>query len=143
MDCPQLEHISAWIDGELEAGEAARVEAHLASCGACRKARDQFLALGERVGAVDAPVDRVAQRRALRDVLASRTVRRRLIAVPVPVAASLVVALLAALVVVVALGIRERPAQRPAPATVGVPDLSRFDRGGRPAVVVRRVGEGR
>jgi len=65
----------------------------------------------------------------------------------VPLAASLVVALLAAVVAAVALGLREpeRPAPVSAPAATqpGAPDLSRFDRGGRAAVVVRRVEEGR
>ncbi|MFP4057572.1 MAG: anti-sigma factor family protein [Candidatus Brocadiia bacterium] len=35
--CPPKERLSAFLDGELPAGEAAAVEAHLRACGACAR----------------------------------------------------------------------------------------------------------
>lgn len=43
MECLELrERISAWIDGEASGEEAARVEAHLASCASCRVSADRM-----------------------------------------------------------------------------------------------------
>ena len=148
MECRFVEQVSLYVDGELDAAKRSRVETHLGSCEACRRARDEFLAVRGRVAGLDAPLDRVAQQRALRDILAHPAAPfwRRRIAVPFPVAASVVVALVAAVVAIGMLGSRAPEGPPAAPLTTSAPagiDLSRFDRGGRPAVVVRRVEERR
>lgn len=40
MACPTDEELSALLDGDLEAGRRAEVDAHLEACAACREARD-------------------------------------------------------------------------------------------------------
>src|SRR5207247_1317873 len=37
MCCPDHQNISAFADGELEAGQAAEVERHIAKCPSCRQ----------------------------------------------------------------------------------------------------------
>jgi len=40
MSCPKREDIQAWLEGGFAAAAAARLEGHLASCPACRKAAE-------------------------------------------------------------------------------------------------------
>lgn len=59
-----VEQITAYLEGALDAGERAAVDAHLAVCAGCRAALEQFRIvigrLGRLAGAdVDAVVDRV------------------------------------------------------------------------------------
>src|SRR5919197_6193448 len=59
MDCDQLrKQISASIDGELSPFEQARVDAHLALCGACREYADTAAAASRliRAAALEEPV---------------------------------------------------------------------------------------
>jgi anti-sigma factor RsiW len=147
MENHDPELISLYIDGELEPAERARVEAHLASCEACRRTRDAFAAVGARVRAAAAPADRLAARRALREILASgpEPFWRRRVAVPAPALATLVAALLVTVVLLVT-GRRAPSAAPPppaaAPATAEGLDPSRFDRGNRMEVYVARHGRG-
>ena len=150
MECPFAEQISRYVDGELDAAASERLEAHLESCDACRRARDEFLAIRQRVAGLDSGVDRVAQQRALRDVLARPALPawRRRVAVPTRADLAVAASLLVAIVAIAVLGLtRTSPVAPPAaPVAIGSPagiDLSRFDRGGRAAVVVRRVEERR
>ncbi len=46
-NCPPGEMISRHLDGELEAGEAARLEGHLASCPACRRRAEELGRAGD------------------------------------------------------------------------------------------------
>ncbi len=55
-NCPEVrERLSAWLDGELAPDEAARVDRHLESCGACRRELAQLEALENALGALPAP----------------------------------------------------------------------------------------
>lgn len=145
MNHYEPEQLSLYVDGELDAAERRRVEEHVARCEACRRTRDEFLAVRERVRA-DAPTpDRVAQQRALKDILTrpATPLWRRPIAVPAPVLAGLVVALVIAAVALVT----TRPERGvPAPPVATEPssaglDPSRFDRGNRVEIYVARRGQ--
>jgi anti-sigma factor RsiW len=48
-NCPPGEIISRYLDGELEAGESARLEAHLDSCPRCRKKADRLERAGDLI----------------------------------------------------------------------------------------------
>jgi len=50
MPCDQSQLLSAYLDGELPAAEAARVQAHLAACPACSAEADELRALGRLMG---------------------------------------------------------------------------------------------
>jgi hypothetical protein len=53
MGCPSGEKLSAWLDGDLSAGEAATVRAHAASCGRCSAALAELAALVSAAGQLD------------------------------------------------------------------------------------------
>jgi len=141
MEHNDPEQISLYVDGELGDADRARLEAHLAACEACRRTRDAFAAVGARVRAGAAPADRLAARRALREILAGGPdpLWRRRVAVPAPALAALVMALAVAVVLLVA-GRRETaPATAPpAPAIITELDPARFDRGNRLEIYVAR-----
>lgn len=145
MDDHNLHLLSRYIDGDLSAADRTRVDEHLALCGDCRTALDELLALGERVRATAPVADRFAARRALHTILTSPSepVWRRRIAVPAPILAVLVVALLAVASLLIA---RRTPAPAPQPPSDAAaldgrtPDLSRYDRGARLEVYVARRG---
>ena len=42
MQCPSLESLSAYIEGELNAGETALIEKHLSHCEACQAEIEMF-----------------------------------------------------------------------------------------------------
>src|SRR2546423_5082054 len=48
MCCPDLPNISAFADGELEAGRAAEVGRHIAKCSSCRQLLEEFQWLDDR-----------------------------------------------------------------------------------------------
>ena len=144
MEHHDPEQISLYIDGELSVADRARLEAPLATCEACRRTRDAFAAVGERVRTGAAPADRLAARRALREILATRPepLWRRRVAVPAPALAALVMAL--AVTVVLLVASRREPAPppaAPAPAAVATGlDPARFDRGNRLEIYVAHDG---
>jgi hypothetical protein len=56
MKCSKAaQWISEYIDGELEAGKASRLEAHLAGCPACRALADDFRAISGTARRIEAP----------------------------------------------------------------------------------------
>src|SRR5918996_3844924 len=66
---PELEQLSAFLDGELEASERSALEAHLPSCAECRSTLDALRAtiadLGELPEAVPTEQDSWALRSAI------------------------------------------------------------------------------
>ena len=44
------EQLSAYVDGELEAADRRAVARHLASCGECRDAAEEYREIGEAMG---------------------------------------------------------------------------------------------
>lgn len=56
--CPRIEDLSAWVDAELSAGERARLDAHFATCAACRARLDELQAL--RASFRDLPEERLS-----------------------------------------------------------------------------------
>jgi anti-sigma factor RsiW len=140
-ECYDLELLSRAIDGDLDAEEHRRVDEHIETCAACRRATDALLALGERVRGAAAPVDAIAGRRALRDILTGRAGRPRRWAVTVPVPAAAAALGVVALVVGLAVGMWRPPARPPVvPAVPATQDLSRYDRGNRLEIYVARHG---
>lgn len=156
MNCDFTEKISLLIDDELSDAEATEVTAHLAVCHTCRRSREDFLRVRSEIKSYASAPDFVAQRRALLQILASEKTPlwRRRIALPAPVFALLLLAL-------IALGVWAASVRRAAPAeaerkpgrvlTLPVPaqdsqngiDLARFDRGERAAIYkVRRTEQG-
>jgi anti-sigma factor RsiW len=74
------EPLSAWIDGEAEPEESARVEAHLARCETCTAAVEGYRAIGDamRAGAdARVPARVVARARGLQSVEAAPRERQR------------------------------------------------------------------
>lgn len=157
MNCDFTEKISQLVDNELSEGEAQSAREHLANCAACQRAHEDFLLLRSRVKAYAATPALIADRRALRQILASDSLPfwRRKVALPVPAFALLLMAL-------VSLGLwtaswrppastktqqtPERVLTAPAPPppdSQGAFDLARFDRGGRASIYkTRRTNQG-
>ncbi|MGE3273736.1 MAG: anti-sigma factor [Vicinamibacterales bacterium] len=52
MNAHWTDQLSAYLDGELEAGERAACEAHLAACASCRETLDDLRALVTEAGAL-------------------------------------------------------------------------------------------
>jgi anti-sigma factor RsiW len=140
--------ISRYVDGELDARSAARVERHLAECLTCRAVRDDLRAVGARVAAFETVTDEVGRRRSLAGILARGAAPPRGVTIGKPAFSALVVGLVAAGVGVGALW----PGRSPAPTTdrsriesvrsvaTGEFDASRFDGGQRLAVIVVKHG---
>jgi hypothetical protein len=58
MTCEEVrERLDAWVAGELDAGEAALVEAHLASCAACRDEEAAWRDLRARTAALPRSIE--------------------------------------------------------------------------------------
>lgn len=70
-NCDWTEKVSLLIDGELAADAAQTVETHLEDCFACRMAREDFLLLRQRINSYRPEVSLIAQREALRNILAA------------------------------------------------------------------------
>jgi predicted anti-sigma-YlaC factor YlaD len=121
MSCPFEENVSALFDGELDAAEVARVQAHIDTCDSCRAFLEDA---GEIRGSMRV-LDRIAP------AAPRRSVWRRRIAVPLPIAAILALAI----VLVPVVTLLRRPA---APALNDV--FTRYD-GGRRAVIYVRPQE--
>lgn len=125
MTCSRLEDTSALFDGELDALQAEHARAHVRQCGECARFEADSLRL----------------RTSLRDLGAANAVAatppwwRRRIAIPLPLLANLV---LAVIVLAAVLLVRmPRPAVAPAAST-----FEDFD-AGRPPVVYVRPRSGR
>ena len=71
MSCDFTEKVSLLIDEELAPEESAQVENHLATCEACQQARADFLILRQQIAAYEFAPDLIAQRQALRNILAA------------------------------------------------------------------------
>jgi anti-sigma factor RsiW len=146
MSAHDPERISLYLDGELSPAEAGEVEEHLAGCSRCRSTYDAFVQLRTLLQKAEPvqPVDELAQRRALREILRDRPpipFLRRPVTLPAPGLAALVGALVVALGTLVAERLpfrHEAPSpqtaskapERPAEVSGGF-DPESFDRGGR------------
>jgi len=163
MDPHDPERISLYLDDELSPEERVLVEAHLAGCAGCRETRDAFLKVRELLRSeaeAERPADRLAQHRALREILQARPpapLWRRPVTLPAPGLAGLLAALAFALGTLVIERVPSRSAapgtaaptpagteraERPIPAPSESPqaaealDLARFDRGRRLEIYV-------
>lgn len=85
------------LDGRLDAGDAARLEAHLAGCEGCRAERAVLARTWERLGALPAGPAAAEDWAAIQVRLAERAERRPWVRWPVPVRRGLAVAGLAGL----------------------------------------------
>jgi anti-sigma factor RsiW len=88
-DCPRLEEVSSFIDGELPAGEYESMAEHVKSCEICSRELIDLKELHAALGSV--PVDLQAKQRVLDGFTAPA--RRRLhanrrLSIPFPIAAS-------------------------------------------------------
>lgn len=115
MNCPFAEDVSAYFDGEVTAEERARVEAHLETCASCRAMLADFRDL----------------RAAFHPVV---PLWRRRVAIPLPVAAVLALALCLAPFVAFRRGGVRAPVPSAPPAKSDV--LARYDGGGRAVIAV-------
>ena len=85
MTC-RPERVTGWVDGVLDASDREAVEAHLASCPACREQAAFELELGSRLRELPAPEPRPQLQDAVRTRLDSARPRRNWI---LPIAAAL------------------------------------------------------
>ncbi len=90
MNC-RPEHVSAWVDGELEPEVRAEIEEHLAECGACRTQAEGERALRARLRELPEPEAPPGLQFALRRGL-RRERRARIARIVLPLAACLVLA---------------------------------------------------
>ena len=116
--CKNERLIKPWLDGELEPSAASRMEAHVGGCAACRETAAEYRAISERLSALalepcpepdTAAILARAERDAGDEGRLVHTMKR--------------VALLAASVLIVALGILSMPSHSPASAEVTGDDL--------------------
>jgi anti-sigma factor RsiW len=151
MKCEFTEQVSALLDGELEVQEAQSLREHLLACEACHQAERDFLLLRRELQSYRSRAPQgEPERHALARLPGAEHVPfwKRRIALPAPALASLILAVLA-------LGVWMIAARRPkesmpapvareekrtvttrAPATPaeGEVDLARFDSGGRAVI---------
>jgi hypothetical protein len=73
MDCDFTEEVSLLVDGELPPLEAARLDAHVEGCAACKQAREAFLLLRRELRSYELTPDPQTQRRALASILGPHT----------------------------------------------------------------------
>lgn len=116
--CRNERLIKPWLDGELESGAASSVEAHMGTCALCRKTAADYREISERLSALalepcpepdTAAIFARAERDAGDEGRLVHTMKR--------------VALLAASVLVVALGVLSMPSHSPASAEVSGDEL--------------------
>ena len=155
MNCEFSERVSPLIDRELSPSEAEQMREHLSGCRICQQVEQAFLGLRDQIKSYEFDTDPIARRQTLWKVLASRRVPlwRRKIALPAPVFALVVVAVLAfgAWSVFVRTTYQQtreldkRVSNLPVEATANteadVTDLSRFDRGERAILYKERRSE--
>ena len=56
MNCAHTQALlDEYVDGELPASDAARVEAHLRGCGNCRQSAEELRAISARISTLPAP----------------------------------------------------------------------------------------
>lgn len=154
MGCDFSDRVSLLIDGVLSSSDAEQMRKHMTACRVCRQVEQDFLSLRRQIKSYEFNDDPIAQRQTLWKVLASQSVPiwRRKIALPAPVFALLVVALMALGVLSVfmraasptsesARRLRGVPAETGANNEAAMMDLSRFDRGERAMVYKERRSE--
>jgi anti-sigma factor RsiW len=155
MNCDFSEKVSLLIDRELSPSEAEQITKHLTMCQVCQHVEQDFLGLRDQIKSYEVAADPIAQRQTLWKVLASQSIPlwRRKIAVPAPVFAFVLVALLAlgawSLVVRTTyqrpgqldVRVSSVPAKGTANTEPGSMDLSRFDRGERATLYKERRSE--
>ena len=155
MNCEFSEKVSLLIDRELSPSEAEQMIRHLTGCRVCQQLEQDFLGVRNQIKSYEFETDSIAQKQTLWKVLASQSVPlwRRKIALPAPVFALVVVALLAfgawSVFVRNILQQTREPDQRvskvPVEATSntesGAMDLSRFDHGDRAIIYKERRPE--
>lgn len=155
MNCDFSERVSLLIDRELSPLEAEQIREHLTGCRICQQVEQDFLGLRHQIKSYEPDTDPIAQRQTLWRVLASQNVPlwRRKIALPAPVFALVVVALVAfgAWSVFVRTNyqqtrqldkrVSKAPVEATANAEAGAMDLSRFDRGERAILYKERRSE--
>lgn len=150
MSCDFTERVSLLVDGELAPAEVEQTRKHLTECLVCHQMEQDFLGLRDQIRSYEIETEPLAQRQTLRNVLASQKVPlwQRRIALPAPVFALVVVAVLALGTWVLFIrGLRSAapdvrvtnaPAQTGQPEPGGV-DFSHYDRGERAVIYkVRR-----
>ena len=71
MHCDWTQRVSLLIDGELAPSEAHAAQRHLDNCAACWGAREDFLSLRRQITAHEVKFDALAERRALKRILAA------------------------------------------------------------------------
>lgn len=126
MRCDFEEDVSALFDGELRDEDAARVRAHVESCATCRELLDDFESVRESVRTLH-PIE--AQPRSL---------WRRRVTIPLPIAAAIALLLLGAPFVAFRRG---EQAKAPASSVVRSSNsglLAPYDGGGRAVITIRR-----
>ncbi len=75
MECQEVhEHLSAWLDDELDAAAGAGLAAHMEKCGACRREWHKLTVLESALGSLAAPIPSGLAKRVLAQV---RPPRRR------------------------------------------------------------------
>ncbi|HPD16641.1 MAG TPA: zf-HC2 domain-containing protein [Planctomycetota bacterium] len=115
--CPPEERLGAYADGELDAAEAAAVEAHLAACDACAREAAAIRALDRLVAELPTPAVSPAEWRSAWAGIAARIAPGHRVAQRSPWRRVAVFAAAAAACVAIAGGVvalRPRPAARPA-----------------------------
>jgi anti-sigma factor RsiW len=71
-----VELLTAYLEGDLSPGEAARVEAHVAGCDGCTTVLDEFRDTIRLTGMVSEDALTPSQREALRDAFRDWTTER-------------------------------------------------------------------
>jgi len=156
MNCEFSEKVSLLIDRELSPSDAEQMRKHLTGCRVCQQLEQDFLGLRHQIKSHEFDTNPIAQKQTLWKVLASQSVPlwRRKIALPAPVFALVVVALLAfaAWSVFVRTALQQtgepdrrasnvKPVEETSNTESGAMDLSRFDHGGRAILYTERRSE--
>ena len=130
MSCTFEQEVSALFDGELAASEAAAVREHVSGCGSCRA----------MLGDLESMRTSIRELRAVGAGESARPFWRRRVSIPAPLAAALVLWMLAAPFIAFRSAYRAHP---PSTASMAVresrPDIfAPYDGGGRAVIGFER-----